>query len=156
LAEAKDWLRDRFKDGEVSDCPCCAQTVKRYKRTLNAAMARVLLAIYKESPEGRWVYVPRLIETLNVPKGGDYAKMRFWGLIESRNDVEGDVREDGSKRVGWWRITEAGVTFAQNAARLPKYLYTYNNDVVKREPTPTINIYEALGEKFDYAGIMAA
>ena len=118
-------------------------------------MAYVLLALHRKGARGEWVYLPDLVSSLAIPQGGDYAKLRFWRLIESKSAVEGAIRSDGSKRVGWWRITPQGKAFVRNMSRLPKHLHTYNNDVVRQDELPTINIVEALGEKFNYADIMS-
>jgi len=156
LEEAKQWLRVRFEDG--ASCPCCHQMVKLYKRKLNSSMAVALVYIYKyfqANPDKEWLHVPsylsRIISGATV-RGGDWSKLRYWGLIEDQKAI----RDDGSDRVGNYRITAAGKTFVGGLCRVPKHVFLYNGGVVKRRDTETISIDEALGEKFSYVELMGA
>jgi hypothetical protein len=166
LDDAKRWLRERFAAG--ADCPCCGQHVKLYKRPLNASMAYVLLMLYRDATVGRqWVHMPSFIahQTKDNPRmaaavRGDWAKLRFWGLLEAERDAE---RPDGSDRVGHYRITDLGRQFCEDRVAVPAYVYLFNERIVTapilREYgiTPdasVIRISEALGKKFDYRELM--
>lgn len=147
LAEARDTLRANLDDG--SKCPCCDQFARRYKRKLNSDMARSLILIvdeYLHEPhDTSWVD----IQEIDV-RGGDYAKLRHWGLLESRPN------DDDTKRTsGLWRPTELGIDFAQGRARMPSHVYIYNNKVDGFTDS-TITIREALGDAFDYAELWKA
>jgi hypothetical protein len=143
LAEARDWLRERVDDGET--CPCCGQFAKVYRRRIHATMARDLITFHKLSPDGEWVHVP----TALVLRGGDFAKLAFWGLIEER----GGERGDGSDRVGWWRTTRLGRSFVRGAVPVPKYARIYNGRCLGLAGE-ALYIREALGKRFDYAELM--
>ena len=61
-----------------------------------------------------WLHVPSYIAEMvaDHPRRaaavrGDWAKLKFWGLIEEKPDV----RDDGSPRVGYWRMTPLGRQF---------------------------------------------
>jgi len=154
LEEAKQWLRDRFDDG--ASCPCCHQYVKLYKRKLNSSMALAAVYIFKyfqANPDTDWLHVPsylsRIISSATV-RGGDWSKLRYWGLIEDQKGV----RSDGSERVGNYRITPAGKAFVAGTLRVPKHVFLYNGTVVKREDSETTSIDEALGDRFSYVELM--
>lgn len=153
LEEAKQWLRERFSDG--AKCPCCDQFVKLYKRKLNSSMAHGLILIYKffENNDDEWLHVPSYLSRISssaTVRGGDWSKLRYWGLIEG----EKGTRDDGSERVGTYRITGRGKQFVLSQIHVPKHVYLYNQNPVSRDDGETITIKEALGEKFNYAELM--
>ena len=160
LDEAKQWLRLRFEDG--ASCPLCSQHVKLYKRKLNSSMAVVLSIIYKafrkvDFDKAIWLHVPSHLNNVGLPAGvaasvrGDWAKLKFWGLIEEK----GDVRMDGSSRAGYWRITDVGKMFVESSMRVPKYVFIYNGGRIFRNVEDEVTFKEALGDKFSYAELMA-
>jgi len=71
---------------------------------------KVLEILYHSRPE--WV-AARTLPT----RGGDYAKLRHWGLTEKR---EG--------RAGQWRITPAGRAFFEGKTTVANYLLMYHKD----------------------------
>lgn len=151
LEEAKQWLRERFENGAV--CPCCNQYVKLYKRKLNSFMAYALLLIdrYFRQPDAKeWLHVPSYLIEQNATDR-ECAKLRYWGLIEEM--PEG--RDDGSPHAGFYKITELGKQFVARTVRVPMYVHLYNGNPLKRPAAETIDIYEALGEKFNYNELMA-
>lgn len=145
LAEARRILGERAHDG--MRCPCCDQMVKIYRRQVYAEMAKFLTQIYRGA--GReWCHTPSLVPEL---RGGDTAKLVHWGLIES---MPGE-REDGSKRTGWWRVTEKGEQWLHGRVSIPKYALIYNGEFLGFDGGP-VTIHDALGERFDYRELMAA
>ncbi|MBT8453898.1 MAG: hypothetical protein KJO40_18195 [Deltaproteobacteria bacterium] len=153
LEQAKDWLRGRFENG--AKCPCCGQDVKLYKRKLNSTMARALILIYRyfQRPNAEeWLHVPSYLNWTQAL--GDVAKLHWWGVIEEKPEV----RNDGSPRAGYYRITELGKAFVRNEASVIKYVYLYNKRAIRRK-NPDLSrttIVEALGDKFNYAELMQA
>src|SRR5947209_7322775 len=98
LGKARDELRQLVEEGYR--CPCCTQFAKVYRRPIHATMARELIALYRTAGTD-WCDPPQSAAL----RGGDLAKCRYWGLIEAQ---EGE-REDGSDRIGIWRMTDLGV-----------------------------------------------
>ena len=162
LEEAKAWLRARFEEGAA--CPCCHQFVKLYKRKLNSSMAFVVWLLAKEHAKTgtrNEIHVPSFLAKccakrpqLAAAVRGDWAKLQHWGLIDP---VDG-ARPDGSKRSGYWRITEKGIRFARNQVSVASHLFFYNGGPL---PWPSENIVmvtlnDALGERFDYRELMDA
>jgi hypothetical protein len=160
LEDAKKWLRVRF--GKGATCPCCNQFVKLYRRPLSKSIAFVLLLIaryyrrYNVRPD-EWLHVPSYIaETVaSNPRRaaavrGDWAKLKFWGLLEEKPDV----RTDGSPRVGYWRMTPLGQKFVDREVKVPSHVYIYNGEALQRSVSEMVTIDDALGTEFSYAEIM--
>lgn len=143
LGQARDWLRQRVDEG--AKCPLCQQHAKVYRRKLNSGMARSLILMYRNA--GRdWIHIPTQLPARSREEG----KLRYWGLAEEAK-VE---REDGG-RAGWWRVTSMGVQFVLGSLVVPKYAHIYDDRLLRLSGDP-ITIVDALGEKFDYAELMAS
>jgi hypothetical protein len=133
-----------------SACPCCGQLVKLYKRNLNATRARGLIWLYRTSGEKRrWIHVGDTAPRSIVKSGGEFAKLRWWGLIQEQPNTD----DEAKRTSGIWRITEAGVAFVLRQSLLPTAVYLYNNRLVGHSPDTT-DIAAALGRKFSYAELM--
>jgi len=160
LEDAKKWLRARF--GKGATCPCCNQFVKLYRRPFNKSMAYVLLLIARyyrrvEVKPDEWLHVPSYIAEVAVgnPRRaaavrGDWAKLKFWGLIEEKPET----RADGSPRVGYWRLTQLGRQFVAREVKVPSHVYIYNGEPLQRSVDEQITIDDALTTEFSYAEIM--
>ena len=146
LGDAKDWLRARLADG--AECPCCTQFAKVYPRQLNSHTARMLIAMNDRHKRGeQWIYLPGL-----HMGHADEAKARYWGLIEAMPNV---VRPDGSKRTGWWRLTQHGKDFVYCRIKVPKYALIYNKRCLKLDASKgEVSIREVLGTGFNYNDLM--
>lgn len=144
LTEAKDWLRARVDEG--ARCPCCDQFAKIYRRRINAGAAWGL--IYLERNHGYdWVHVPTTGRLAQL--GGEFARLRYWGLIVE----EPEVRPDGG-RTGWWQLTEKGHRFVHFKMSLPKYVKIYDGRVLGFDDAQRVSIVDALGHKFNYHELM--
>lgn len=158
LEDAKRWLRSRFKKGAT--CPCCQQFVKLYRRPLNKSMAYVLCLIscyYRGDVVDEWLHVPSYIAEMvaDNPRRaaavrGDWAKLKLWGLIEEKPGK----REDGSPRVGYYRITPLGRRFVNREIKVPAHVFIYNGEPLRRMVSEEITIVDALGTDFSYEEIM--
>jgi hypothetical protein len=110
-----------------------------------------------EVKQDEWLHVPSYIAEVAVgnPRRaaavrGDWAKMKFWGLIEEKPDV----RADGSPRVGYWRMTQLGRQFVAREVKVPSHVYIYNGEPLQRSVENQITIDDALTTEFSYAEIM--
>ena len=159
LGAVKQVIREHFDAGEEIGCPACGQLVKRYRRALSAGMAYglVLLARYDEMHPGEFVHLEshfaRMTSAHRAPAtvvaGGDVTKLRYWGLIEPMPGK----REDGSGRLGYYRITDAGRDFVYMGTAVPSHVFLYNQKVLGWERS-RVNLREALGKRFDYDDLM--
>jgi len=149
LEEARDFVLEHLEEGV--QCPCCAQTARLYKRSLNSAMARSLLWLYGQSGKNLdWVDVQKtapnwLLQSRELPK------LIHWRLIK---EMPKDPHDTTKRTSGFWRPTLKGVLFAKNQAKVPKRVYLYNNEVQGWDDD-SVSIVDALGTKFDYAELIA-
>lgn len=144
LEEAKQELQENLHEG--TECPCCGQFAKLYKRKFNSTMARCLIKLY--GMEDKFHHVSQIIEGISPTGSGDFSKLRYWGAIE---EMPNDNRT--KKTSGYWRITEAGRDIVQNPLKkLEGYALVYNSEALKMEGETTL--VDALGEKFDYQELM--
>lgn len=151
LQEAQDWVIDRFYDGVT--CPCCEQFVKVYRRKITSVCAFGLVVLMKTDPYG-FVHMPSFWHKIRLEpmfgaafNGGDWAKLRFWGVIMPMESTT------GAERTGFWRLTQTGRNFVNGAIVLPKYKFFYNGEVLE-EGDEVVDIREALGSNFNYDEIM--
>ncbi|ALA06583.1 hypothetical protein SEA_NICHOLAS_65 [Mycobacterium phage Nicholas] len=147
LDEARDDLHDKM--GEGAECPCCGQFAKVYRVKFPATAVKLMAEMLKQHRAGvQWVHAPTA-----GPPGGNPVKARHWGLIEPMPDA---VREDGSKRVGLWRLTTKGYGFIRNMVAVPKYALLFNNDCLALDDSEgNVTAAEAAGHKFNYRELMA-
>jgi len=130
---------------EGERCPCCEQFAKVYRRKITSHTAMVLIAMWRKGGTD-WVSLPAL-----GMGHADEAKARYWGLIEAKPD---EVRDDGSSRTGWWRLTDRGRRFVLNLTSIPKYVRIYDGRALSMDDSQQINIADALGTKFNYFDLM--
>lgn len=147
--QAKEWLRDQFKTGKAVKCPCCDQTVKRYKRKLNSGMAITLIRIYKHHNRSQ-VYVKEFLRKNKMPNNHDWTLLKHWGLLEEVANTNPE-----KKNSGVWKITDLGIHFIANRTLVPSHLYFYNSEKIGKTNTTT-SIIKALGNKFNYQELMRA
>lgn len=142
VREAQNVLRALLDEGHV--CPVCTQFAKVYRFGFNAAMARGLISMYQRGRRG-WVNVPEL----GLP-GGHMLKARFWRLIEKPEEL---IREDGSTRVGIWRVTEEGERFVLCRMQIASHARIYNNRCLGLAGR-SVDIQQVLGKRFNYHELM--
>lgn len=128
-----------------SRCPCCDQFAKRYKRSISGAVSRSLIKMFLEYDRDYFH-----ITSIRSSGGGDFAKLRYWGLVEEK---EKDGAKD-TRTSGFWRLTDSGVLFVNNELTVPKYVYTYNGIVSSFSEGITVTIEQTLGKKFSYSELM--
>lgn len=78
--------------------------------------------------------------------------MVYWNLVEM--DMKLTKKNTPTKKRGWWKITQVGIEFVRMQRRIPKWIKTYNSEIVEVLEGETTNIRECLGEKFDYDELM--
>lgn len=133
LAAARSWLRERLPVG--TRCPCCGQFAKVYRRKLNSGMARSLIRMYNAAGLS-WQHIP----PTRREEGG---KLALWGLVEA-----------GEGRNAQWRVTVAGAQFVNRELAVPGYAVLYDGTLIRLDGNPVL-ITDALGDRFDYAELMA-
>ena len=138
IAEAKTHLRDNWEEG--TNCPCCGQKVKLWrKKPISTAVASLckLVKMY----DGKALHLDKFNV---VKKDRNFNQLVLWGLIRP------EYNEGETKRAsGEWHPTAKGIMFVNEVRSIRKYVYTYDNKVVKFSDE-TITVREALGNKFNY------
>jgi hypothetical protein len=146
LAVAKAHVRKNLEAG--TECPCCGQYCKLYRRKLNSDMARFLIALHIKGrmyPADGWVDIKEI-----QVRGGDYGKLVHWELVELQPG-----HGPKKKTSGMWRLTAKGDEFVRNRIDVPSHVLLYNNQIEGWSPERT-TIMDALGEAFDYWELMDA
>lgn len=134
---------------EGTTCRACGQHAQRYRRKINAGMARALIALYRAGGRDarRWVHKPTALSGLGAA-ARDEALLRFWGLIEESQQP----REDGG-RSGWWRLTPRGAGFVQMQETVSSHAWIYNGEFVRYDGAP-VTIAACLGDRFNYEELL--
>lgn len=144
VAEAKA-LVEAHKD-EGSHCPVCGQLAKTYRRSIHTSMAVALIKVYRKA-RFAVCYIP---DVLSERESADFAKLRYWGLIQP---VEGE-REDGSNRNGMWQVTLKGARFIRGDITCQKTVLVFDSEPQGFEGS-RVSIHDALHNHFDYDELMA-
>lgn len=144
LGEAKELLRERLDEGDR--CPCCTQRAQVYPRAVHSSMARGLIKLYRRQPVGSY---HEILLFMSRNELGDFAKFVYWDLVAEQPSI----RDDGSTRTGFWKITPAGVAFVEGTLTIAKYARVYDGRCLGLAG-PQVSIRDCLGQKFNYAALM--
>lgn len=135
----------------IAKCEHCGGGSKVYAYRLGS-YARVLCWLaYKERAGSRkYHHIP---SSGAINGGGDYAKLRYWDLIESMPNIDEPRKTQRSS--GMWRLTDAGHDFAIGDTTVSAICYYRQPEggVLGFEPEQ-ISIQEAVGKRFDYSRLM--
>jgi len=151
LSDARTEFLDRIKAGAKVHCPVCEKFCTKYERKLNSQMAIFLIKLVRRWERGGgWIDVKDLLHsTAGGKNSSDGTYLVQWDMIEAK----ASPNDPQHKESGIWRPTPHGVNFARNRVRAPRSVHLYNNHRLAYSPL-TVNIVEALGEKFDYVELM--
>jgi len=148
IGAARRWLREQAR-GHGAPCPVCQQMTKIYHRGLNVSMAHDLIRAWRRVGRADF-HAPTVLD--RGVGGGDFAKLRYWGVIEELDAA----RADGG-RAGWWRITDVGEKWVRGTVGLPRYAYLFDGRLLRfdgdREQEWTVR--DALEDRFDYDQLMS-
>lgn len=137
-------------EGAGMACPCCDRFGRKYRRKFNSGMAASLVWLVGEY--GRhpiWVDVPK-VAPRSVVSSREFDKLALWGMAAPH------VNEDTQKRCsGVWRPTILGERFVRGVGVVIYSHAIVYNGKVERWDGESIDVVEALGERFDYAELLA-
>ena len=143
IEQLRRWAREK-----IVRCPCCEGNIKVYRSPLGVT-TRVLVWMVRATLPGEYCHVPSA-PTGWLAGGGDYAKLRYWGLIEGCPEPVGDDK----RASGRWRLTTLGRDFALRRATVPSHCFwRHPGGVLGFEPE-TVDIVTALGKNFDYGALL--
>jgi hypothetical protein len=150
LSEARVEFFDMLRAG--TKCPCCDRFGKIYRRKLNSSMALTLIRMFNhEKKQSGWIHMIS-VGNFDLPSR-DYGTLMHWKLTEEKPGK----KPDGNPEKGYYRLTANGRAFVLKQIRVPKYVYLFDNillDVDEPEKDETVNISEALGNRFNYTELM--
>lgn len=143
LAAARTHVRERMKTREGTRCPCCEQFCKVYRRKISSPMARWLIhAVFLWKKNEVSLHAGDDWSVAILKGSGDFAKLRFWGLIEPLH---------GNR----WYPTALGTDFVQDRVTVPEVALVFNDACLGFDGA-RVRIRDALGSRFNYDEIMAA
>jgi len=152
IREAKVFLRENY--GKGTNCPCCNQFVKLYKRSFNTGMAVSLIYIRNITNQRKtvgWFNIQKEFAGRYKCNANqmDYIQLHRWGMIEPKPNSLDPTKKDS----GLWRITAKGIKFVYGFHTVQQYASVYDNKTIEFTGK-FINIEEALKNKFDYKELM--
>ena len=136
-------------------CPGCGRWVKVQARTLGLLHAKCLRWLDRWAQEhgDEFVHKNKMPSEI-IKDGGEFCRLRFWGLIETRPCEE----DEDKRRSGYWRITKAGVDFLHDRSRVPSHAFFRSqggNPIIEDWAETTIGIRDTLKrKKFSYSDLM--
>lgn len=143
LKEAKAFLNSNYEKG--TQCPCCNQLVKLYKRKLNSGMARTLIELYKCGD--RFIHVKNHLRKQQLNNTHDFTLLRHWGLIIAPDE------ESTGQASGLWKITERGKKFCKGEMVVNRHVLIVVNRHLGFSDEKT-TIQDSLGSRFNYNELM--
>lgn len=127
-------------------CHCCGQLVKLYKIQMPLLALADMCDFAKESKDGEYWHINRIRVR---SQGGEFAKLRFWGLIEEQFNEKTNKRKSGM-----WRMTAKGRAFTRAEIMVRKYSKLYNQEFYGHDGG-MVTLKQALKERFDYQELMS-
>jgi len=142
LQEAVAFINANKADG--CQCPCCGSDVKIWcKKPISTAVASFVRLCHMYVKDKNYGYFH--IDDFTVKaKDRNFSQLVLWGLIDPQ------MEDDDKRASGKWKPTKLGLRWYYERESVPKYVYTYNNCVVKKDYNTMITIREALGDKFTF------
>lgn len=149
---ARVWAELNLEEGVI--CPVCNQHARIYKRRLHSSMAAGLIYLcryFETYRDARWVHAEELFRIVPHARSfrGDFAKLRFWGLIRHRDPNFGGERRNN----GDCRITSDGIAFVHRRLLCPSHVTLYANQVLA-VATTLVDIRRVLGQRFYYPELL--
>ena len=148
VKEVREYLQEHMD--ESNKCPCCTRLVRPYKRSIVVSAAKALIDAYKwfkAHPDQEWVHVNDL--GLGQEVGGNWAKLRYWRLIEEKPNPDDPTKN----HAGYWKLTEIGRKFVRREITLSKKLMIYMRRGIGFEGE-LVDIVQCLGNAFNYTEMM--
>lgn len=121
-------------------CGVCDRKSRVWHREITSVMAACLVvAIHNTTGPDNLITTAEVAQLMRrwyraTNPVSDWAKLRFWGLIERRG-----------RR---WHITDLGVRFARGERLVDRWRLILNNAVIANKG-PLVNVQDCLGKRFD-------
>jgi hypothetical protein len=149
VEEARAYVERYSRTQAGCRCPACDRLVRTYRRLVNRTGARFLLALARESARLHAGDMTEYVDLRTPPNddlrtpGGDYAKLRYWGLIAS------------GENPGVWRLTGYGLAWMRDRHHIPKYAVVLDGEVIGYSDE-RVSFADAMRQAFDLDDAMLA
>lgn len=140
VMEARAQIEKMLRSGAQITDPITGRSAQVYDRGITRKMVEVLVVIYyltKDKPK-KYVGASEL-----KTRGGDYGKLRHWGLIEQRIDL--DASGTRGIRTPAWRVTPKGVRFVEGEISIPKKVLVFADRRVGFVDDKTVDFNSLMG-----------
>lgn len=124
---------------EVTKCPHCGATIKKYWHRLNAGLVHALVKVYTRVVEKNENKVSKKELSLSHSEYGNFQKLRFHGLIAK-------YKEDGNWVRGTWLLTRRGAQFLKGEIQIPRKVQTFRNKITDHDDV-YITVTDAIKEQ---------
>ena len=140
IEEGKKKIVSDLLTQERTVCPCCDQSVGRYRRRLSKGQIYFLIELFIEYKRtGKiWHFYNSIKDSVKEKYGNnvsDYSKIKDWGLMGSKGDYDPD-----GKSTGYYCISKKGVAFLNGNIYIPKYLYQTTTGETFNQSDKTVHI----------------
>tara|TARA_R110000803_G_scaffold170254_1_gene233272 strand:- start:29 stop:484 length:456 start_codon:yes stop_codon:yes gene_type:complete len=136
VAEAREFIKTHFDDGQMVVCPCCTQKVKKYAYNMGSIYIQQLTHLVLD---GGWVKGTDLI--FNTVGGyRKYAFLRWWRLATEDN--------------GYFKATPLGRDFINGRALIPRTIVLFNNTLIATSEDDLVKVHQCLLEYFNFDELM--
>lgn len=148
-----------FEEDESIEAFVFPKYYQVYKRKISSSMIKAMFYLYKwHKINGfdKWCKLSDYITQFKEPVvvcSGDNPKLRHWGLIEMKSEIDGDVRDDGSDRTGYYRLTQFGNDFLHGKIAVSEYIFVCNKEVIGNSKTLT-TVQNCIKNKFNFRDIL--
>jgi hypothetical protein len=146
LLQAKEDWGETVK-GRGGTCPCCDRWGKIYSRNINNTMVKSLFWLNAKDTGDNWVDVPNTAPSWLL-RSNQLPTLRWWGFVERATKVD-----KLKKFSGLWKITSKGKGFISSCDKAPKFVFTYNGEVVGFSDEQVL-AWDCMDEVFDYNQVM--
>ena len=150
-ARREIFAEETFRKGSI--CPLCSRKVQLKKLSISRSQIGCLMMLYRlHLNNNDWERYFHMSDDINVPVfvGGNWAKLRYWGLIEEKAKQRGDGKD--TLRSGFWRLTDKGKAFLKNLTVVPKYITLYNAEFRGfKDENDTISVKDVFDKKKDFS-----
>lgn len=140
VMEARAETEKALRAGAQVTDPITGRPAQVYDRGITRKMVEVLVVIYyltKDKPK-KYVGAAEM-----KTRGGDYGKLRHWGLIAQC--VHPSVDMDRIIRSPLWRITPKGVRFVEGEISVPKKVLVFADRRVGFVDDKTVDFNSLMG-----------
>ncbi len=137
---------ERLKSGEKTTCECCGRYAQMYKRKITSTMAKQLLEFVRAGGAKQYIHTAKVVSDRSG--AGDFAKLRYWGLIMP---LEND--NPAKKTSGYWTLTHEGRSFIKGLWAVAEYIFVYDDEVIGRSDKVAF-FHDCLKQHFNYGELM--